>query len=34
MNYYVQDRHIFTHDDVSISFVAKEKFEDAGLKYD
>ena len=32
MNYYVQDRHIFTHDDVSISFVAKEKFEDDSVE--
>ena len=32
MNYYVQDRKMFTHDDVSIAFVAKEKFEDDSVE--
>ena len=32
MNYYVQDRKIFTHDDVVIAFVAKEKFEDDSVE--
>ena len=28
MNYFVQDRKLYEHTDVSITFVAKEKFED------
>ena len=32
MNYYVQDRKMFMHDDVSIAFVAKEKFEDDSVE--
>jgi len=32
MNYYMQDRKMFMHDDVSIAFVAKEKFEDDSVE--
>ena len=32
MNYFVQDRKLYEHTDVSITFVAKEKFEDESVE--
>ena len=32
MNYFVQDRKLYEHTDVSITFVAKEKFEDESIE--